>query len=112
MSFHLGMSKHLGSLCGDTGKMEDDSEVMRLLKEAGAICIMTGNTPEKSIGWESYNFVIGRTLNPHNFSKTCGGSSGGDGALLGANAAIFGVGTDFAGSIRLPGVSLTFKITF
>lgn len=99
------MSKHLGSLYGDTEKMEVDSDVMRLLKEAGAICIMTGNTPEKSIGWETYNFVIGRTKNPHNFSKTSGGSSGGDGAILGADAAVFGVGTDFAGSVRLPGVS-------
>uniref|UniRef100_A0A336LZE1 CSON009049 protein n=1 Tax=Culicoides sonorensis TaxID=179676 RepID=A0A336LZE1_CULSO len=98
-----GMSNHIGSLYGDPGKMESDSEVMRLLKDAGAICIMTGNTPEKSTGWESYNFIHGRTKNPFNFAKTPGGSSGGDGALVGSDAALFGVGTDFAGSVRLPG---------
>lgn len=52
--------------------------------------------------FNSYNHISGRTLNPYNSSKTSGGSSGGEGALLGAGASVFGVGSDIAGSIRVP----------
>lgn len=50
----------------------------------------------------SYNHISGRTLNPYNSSRTPGGSSGGEGALLGAGASVFGIGSDIAGSIRVP----------
>jgi amidase len=41
-------------------------------------------------------------LNPRNTSVTAGGSSGGEGALVAFRGAILGVGTDIAGSIRIP----------
>jgi Asp-tRNA(Asn)/Glu-tRNA(Gln) amidotransferase A subunit family amidase len=40
--------------------------------------------------------------NPHKLSLTAGGSSGGEGALVGMRGSILGVGTDIAGSIRIP----------
>jgi amidase len=46
--------------------------------------------------------VFGRTLNPHKLKLTAGGSSGGEGALIGMRGSILGVGTDIAGSIRIP----------
>lgn len=98
------MPNHLGSKVGFQGNFDEDAMVVKLLKNAGAVPIMRGNTPEKSIGWETYNHVTGRTKNPYNFSKTCGGSSGGDATLIASNACTFGVGSDFAGSIRLPAV--------
>jgi amidase len=43
-----------------------------------------------------------RTVNPHNNKLSCGGSSGGEGALLALRGSILGLGTDIGGSIRIP----------
>jgi len=51
---------------------------------------------------ESDNRVYGLTRNPYDPARTVGGSSGGEGALLGAGAAPFGLGSDVGGSIRMP----------
>jgi amidase len=51
---------------------------------------------------DSENNIFGRTLNPHNTTLTAGGSSGGEGALVAFRGSILGVGTDIAGSIRIP----------
>lgn len=51
---------------------------------------------------DSDNNVFGRTLNPHNARLTAGGSSGGEGALIAMRGSILGIGTDIAGSIRIP----------
>jgi amidase len=48
--------------------------------------------------------VFGRTLNPYNRKLTPGGSSGGEGALIGIRGSLLGVGTDLGGSIRIPGL--------
>ena len=46
--------------------------------------------------------MIGTTRNPYNLKKTPGGSSGGEAALLGAGASLISLGSDVAGSCRLP----------
>lgn len=51
---------------------------------------------------DSENNVFGRTLNPGNTKLTAGGSSGGEGALVAFRGSILGVGTDIAGSVRIP----------
>jgi amidase len=51
---------------------------------------------------DSENNIFGRTLNPHNTSLTAGGSTGGEGSLVAIRGSILGVGTDIAGSIRIP----------
>lgn len=51
---------------------------------------------------DSENNIFGRTLNPNNTAVTAGGSSGGEGALVAFRGSILGVGTDIAGSIRIP----------
>ncbi|CAF5125783.1 unnamed protein product, partial [Rotaria sp. Silwood1] len=48
------------------------------------------------------NNIIGRTSNPYNRLLSCGGSSGGEGALLALHGSPLGVGTDIGGSIRIP----------
>lgn len=53
---------------------------------------------------DSENNIFGRTLNPWNTSLTPGGSSGGEGALVAFRGSPLGVGTDIAGSIRIPSV--------
>lgn len=51
---------------------------------------------------DSENNIFGRTLNPRNTNVTAGGSSGGEGALVAFRGSVLGVGTDIAGSIRIP----------
>ncbi|KAG9928635.1 amidase, partial [Aureobasidium melanogenum] len=53
---------------------------------------------------DSDNNVFGRTLNPSNLKLTAGGSSGGEGALVAMRGSVLGIGTDIAGSIRIPSI--------
>jgi amidase len=79
-----------------------DSSAVRRLREAGAIVVAKSNVPECSSDAETDNALFGRTDNPHDKARTPGGSSGGEGALMGADASIVGIGVDGGCSIRLP----------
>lgn len=48
------------------------------------------------------NPIYGQTVNPCNLQKTPGGSSGGEGALIGGGGSLLGIGTDIGGSVRIP----------
>uniref|UniRef100_A0A182IVS1 Uncharacterized protein n=1 Tax=Anopheles atroparvus TaxID=41427 RepID=A0A182IVS1_ANOAO len=91
-----------GSLARKDRRATADGESVALLRAAGCIPLLVSNTPEYCLNWESYNHITGRTLNPYDSRRTAGGSSGGEGALIGAGASLFGVGSDVAGSIRVP----------
>lgn len=52
--------------------------------------------------FESYNAIYGRVFNPWDITKYAGGSSGGEGAAIGARLSPAGVGSDIGGSIRIP----------
>jgi amidase len=79
-----------------------DSSVARRLREAGAIVVAKTNVPECSSDAETDNCLFGRTDNPHDHARTPGGSSGGEAALMGADASLVGIGVDGGCSIRLP----------
>ena len=81
---------------------EQDAEVVRRLREAGAIILARSNVPEFAMAGETENLLYGRTNNPLDGSRTAGGSSGGEGALVGSGSTVLGVGTDILGSIRIP----------
>ncbi|XP_066251369.1 fatty-acid amide hydrolase 2-like [Euwallacea similis] len=81
---------------------EIDAEAVAWAREAGAIPLLVSNVPELCMSWETTNKVIGTTKNPHDITRTCGGSSGGEASLLGAGASLLGLGSDLAGSLRLP----------
>lgn len=72
------------------------------LRSAGAIPVAKTNLPDLLFAYESDNFIFGRTNNPYDLSRTPGGSSGGEAALIAAGASPFGLGSDAAGSVRLP----------
>jgi amidase len=72
------------------------------LLSAGAVLYCKTNIPQTLMALDSHNNVFGRTINPFNTAITPGGSSGGEGALLGMRGSILGVGTDVGGSIRIP----------
>lgn len=51
---------------------------------------------------ETYNNVSGQTRNPYDLTRTPGGSSGGEAALISSGASLIGLSSDIAGSARLP----------
>ncbi|MCX7979111.1 MAG: amidase, partial [Bdellovibrionaceae bacterium] len=79
-----------------------DATAVQRLKKAGAIPFATTNVPELGFWFETENKIYGRTNNPYDFSRTPGGSSGGEGAILGAGGSPMGLGSDIGGSIRMP----------
>ncbi|TCD60219.1 hypothetical protein EIP91_010541 [Steccherinum ochraceum] len=81
---------------------EDNSVIVDILYELGANPFVQTNVPQTLMWGETNNLIFGRTLNPHNRSLTSGGSSGGEGALLAMRGSPLGIGSDIAGSIRIP----------
>lgn len=81
---------------------EKDSILVTLLRKAGAVFYVKTSVPQTLMVCETINNIIGRTVNPRNKNWSCGGSSGGEGAMIGLRGGIIGVGTDIGGSIRIP----------
>ncbi|RLU16012.1 hypothetical protein DMN91_011770 [Ooceraea biroi] len=79
-----------------------DADVVARVREAGGIPLLVSNTPEMCMWWHTFNKVTGTTRNPYDTRRTAGGSSGGEAALLGAGASLLGMGSDIAGSVRVP----------
>ena len=75
--------------------------VQRLI-DAGAIIFGKTNVPYHAADIQSYNDVYGTTNNPWDLSRTPGGSSGGSAAALAAGFTPIELGSDIAGSVRLP----------
>lgn len=80
----------------------EDAEVLRRLHAAGAVLLARGNVPELAMTGETGGPRFGRGNHPLDPALTCGGSSGGDAALVASGAVAFGVGSDILGSIRIP----------
>ena len=80
----------------------EDSAIVHRLREAGAIIIARSNIPEMALAGEAENPLYGRSNNPLDPERTCGGSSGGEGTLVGSGSTVLGVGSDVLGSIRIP----------
>uniref|UniRef100_A0A3P9BGG9 Fatty acid amide hydrolase n=1 Tax=Maylandia zebra TaxID=106582 RepID=A0A3P9BGG9_9CICH len=81
---------------------EKDSVLVQVLKKQGAIPFVKTNLAQALMSYDCSNPIYGQTVNPHNPQKTSGGSSGGEGALIGGGGSLLGIGTDLGGSIRLP----------
>ncbi|KAF7158153.1 hypothetical protein CNMCM5623_002819 [Aspergillus felis] len=79
-----------------------NSALVDLLLAAGAVLYVKTNIPQTMMTADSHNNVFGRVLNPHRRNLTAGGSTGGEGALIALRGSVLGVGTDIAGSIRIP----------
>jgi aspartyl-tRNA(Asn)/glutamyl-tRNA(Gln) amidotransferase subunit A len=75
--------------------------VVDRLEAAGAVLLGKVNTHEFAFGVTSWN-THARTRNPWDRTRIAGGSSGGSGAALAAGLATFSIGSDTAGSIRIP----------
>jgi fatty acid amide hydrolase len=81
---------------------KQDAGIVRALREAGAVILGRTNVSQLLIFHESRNPLFGQTANPWSPAHGPGGSSGGEGAAIGAGLSPLGVGTDIGGSIRVP----------
>jgi amidase len=86
----------------DAGPATADGEVVRRLRTAGAVILGKTNVPELTITPWTESPTFGVTRNPWDRTRTPGGSSGGAGAALAAGLAGAALGSDGAGSIRIP----------
>lgn len=79
-----------------------DATLVQRLRDAGAIPIAKTNLPDLLFAFETDNLIFGRSNNPYDLSRTPGGSSGGESALIAACGSPLGLGSDAAGSVRVP----------
>ncbi|MFT3764597.1 MAG: amidase [Minicystis sp.] len=96
MPFTSGLVARRGTIA------ERDAVAVARLRKAGAIPLGVTNTSELCMWMESNNRVYGLSNNPYDPRRTVGGSSGGEGAIVGAGGTPFGLGADIGGSIRMP----------
>jgi Asp-tRNA(Asn)/Glu-tRNA(Gln) amidotransferase A subunit family amidase len=79
------------------------ASAIQRLQDAGAILIGKSNCSEFGMGnLHTANRLFGDTWNPWEQTRTPGGSSGGDSSAVAAGLSVFGVGTDYGGSVRFP----------
>lgn len=81
---------------------DEDTVAVKLLKEAGAIILGKTNTTTLAMDMQTYNPIFGATNNPWDVNRTPAGSSGGCATALAASMTSLSLGSDLAGSIRLP----------
>lgn len=79
-----------------------NAPIAQKLLDAGGLLAGKANMHELSSGGTSANHVFGRVRNPYDVTRTPGGSSGGTAAAVAARLAPAGLGTDTAGSVRVP----------
>src|SRR5262245_4063165 len=79
-----------------------DAPTVRRLRDAGAIILGNTNVPFMLSDWQSFNDIYGTSNNPWDRSRTPGGSSGGSAAALAVGFGHLSLGSDLAGSIRVP----------
>lgn len=101
----MGYLGWIGTFEGKKGTGKEkvyESEMVRELRNLGAILYCKTSVPHTLMMGETINNIIGYTFNPKNRNLASGGSSGGEGALIGLKGSPIGFGTDIGGSIRIP----------
>lgn len=97
-----GVPTTLGSWTSGDAPATETALVVRRLQAAGAILIGKTTTPEFAHASFTRSPRWGVTRNPHDPTRTPGGSSGGSGAAVAGGCVAFAEGTDMGGSVRIP----------
>jgi fatty acid amide hydrolase 2 len=97
-----GMPNAAGLVARRDHRAERTAPAAQRLLDAGAILVGMTNTSELTMWIETHNRLYGRTSNAYDPRRTAGGSSGGEGAAVGSGGSPVGLGSDIAGSIRIP----------
>ncbi|ODV96796.1 hypothetical protein PACTADRAFT_48609 [Pachysolen tannophilus NRRL Y-2460] len=99
-----GLDSAIGyiSLLNKPFPKEQESVLADILSSAGAIFFVKTTVPTAMMAGDTVSNIYGYTKNSINRKLSCGGSSGGEGCLIGARGALLGFGTDIGGSVRIP----------
>ena len=97
-----GMPTTFGCVSLVHNRMNEDANLVKVLKENGAILLVKGSMGMLGSTSECENRTVGRCENPWDRTRTSGGSSGGDSVLVCTRSVAFAVGTDIGGSLRYP----------
>ncbi len=97
-----GVRTTMGSAFFEDFVPDHSATVATKLQEAGAVLLGKTNTHEFAYGPTGDRSHFGPTRNPHDLSRISGGSSGGSGAAVAANLLYGTLGSDTAGSVRIP----------
>lgn len=100
-----GLPTRKGSQATPAAPYGEDDEMVRRLREAGALVLGKTRVPELTIWPFTETLAFGATRNPWDLTRTPGGSSGGSAAAVAAGMAPLAIGSDGLGSIRIPGAS-------
>jgi fatty acid amide hydrolase 2 len=98
----VGMPNSVGVVHRKDVRSTTNAPPVQRVIDAGAIPLGVTNISELTLWIESDNRVYGRANNAYDSSRVAGGSSGGEGSAIGSGGSPFGLGTDIAGSIRVP----------
>jgi fatty acid amide hydrolase len=91
-----------GLACRLTERDKTDAVMVSILRQQGALPICSGNNMQILMLPETVNRIWGRAKNPWDLTRATGGSSGGDAALVAMGCVPLALGSDVAGSIRIP----------
>jgi amidase len=97
-----GMPWRSGSFARENVVAEKDATTVARLRDAGAFFLCKTTTPEYTWSVETDSALHGRTSNPYDMGRTCGGSSGGEAVLHAIGGSPAGLGSDGLNSIRVP----------
>ena len=89
----------------------EDALAISRVKDAGGVILGKTNVPLGLGDWQSYNDIYGTTNNPYDLGRTPGGSSGGSSAAVAAGYGPLSLGSDLAGSLRVPAFHCAFMRT-
>jgi amidase len=99
---HRGLECNAGFVSWMGVTYDSEALVAKILFDAGCIFYVRTTQPQTLMQLETSSSIHGVTVKPYNRNLTAGGSSGGEGALLGLRGSCLGIGSDIGGSIRNP----------
>lgn len=99
---YAGSATHEGASMMKDLIAPSDAPVVERMKRAGAVPIGRTNMPDFGLRINTVSSLFGATHNPWDYSRTAGGSSGGEGAAIATGMSPIGLGNDIGGSVRNP----------
>lgn len=97
-----GVPSSLGVIRWAQERRPANARIIECLLRAGAVPFCKTNVPQTMMTFECRNPLWGQTENPIRSGYSPGGSSGGEAALISAGGSVLGLGSDIAGSLRIP----------